>query len=100
MTATTSINPKRDTIQMLQAAIGDGNIRVHFRHIHTATDRLTKAVSYLFEVNGVAFRTGLYDAEHFDFLSGMNGYLNDYLINTHSINLVLWYVAQHDTVAI
>jgi hypothetical protein len=47
-------------------------------------------------VNGVTFQTGLYDAEEYDFPVNVN----EYLVSTGEISLVLWYLGQPDTVAV
>jgi hypothetical protein len=96
MTATLTNNPKKDTINTLLSAVGDGNVSVYFQHLYTNLDRFTRLVSYRFKVNGVTFQTGLYDAEEYDFPVNVN----EYLVSTGEISLVLWYLGQPDTVAV
>lgn len=88
-------NPKSPTIKLLAQAIGDGTIKVHFRHILTRQDYVDEMAQYVFEVNGVQFETGWHDApkKGHPLFEGMN----DYLIATHDINTVSWFVGQHDT---
>lgn len=93
-------NPKSPTIKLLAQAIGDGNIKVHFKHIHTRRNAPEGIVKYTFEVNGVRFETG----NHEFFLDHSNDVMkegkNEYLISTHDINTVSWFVEQYDTVMV
>lgn len=86
-------NPKTETIQLLSRAIGDGTIKVHYRHIDTVIERPTNAVMYVFEVNGIRFKTGWHDYADRNSLEGKN----EYLVVTSDIALVTWYLTQSDT---
>ena len=92
-------NPKSPTIKLLAQAIGDGNIKVHFKHINTVRNYVEKTVQYTFEVNGVRFETG-----NHDFLDHSNDIMkegrNEYLISRYDINSVCWFVEQYDTVMV
>lgn len=94
-------NPKSPTIKLLAQAIGDGNIKVHLKHILTRRDYADEVAQYVFEVNGVRFETGWHDAPKNDrpLFEGFEG-MNDYLIATHDINTVCWFVEQYDTVMV
>jgi len=92
-------NPKSPTIKLLAQAIGDGNIKVHFKHISTQIWREEDLVRYTFEVNGVRFDTGWHD-----FLDRSSNVMkegrNEYLISRYDINTVCWFVEQYDTVMV
>ena len=88
-------NPKTETIQLLSKAIGDGTIKVHYRHIDTVVQNMTGAVIYVFEVNGIRFKTGWHDSHPHNSLE----WKNEYLVTTSDIALVCWYLAQSDTEA-
>lgn len=91
-------NPKSPTIKLLAQAIGDGTIKVHLRHILTRQDYVDEMAQYVFEVNGVRFETGWHDApkKGHPLFEGFEG-MNDYLIATHDINTICWFVEQYDT---
>ena len=91
-------NPKSPTIKLLAQAIGDGTIKVHLRHILTRQDYVDETAQYVFEVNGVRFETGWHDApkKGHPLFEGFEG-MNDYLIATHDINTICWFVEQYDT---
>jgi hypothetical protein len=86
-------DPKSATIKLLAQAIGDGTIKVHYRHSDTIVQNMTGAVMYVFEVNGIRFRTGWHDSHPRNSLEGKN----EYLVVTSEIALVTWYLAQSDT---
>jgi hypothetical protein len=90
-------NPKSPTIKLLAQAIGDGNIKVHFKHIETVLNTAQKTIKYIFEVNGVRFETGWHDEIVTNFRPEGK---NEYLISRYDINSVCWFVEQYDTVMV
>lgn len=87
-------NPKTETIQLLSKAIGDGTIKVHYRHIDTVVQNKTgEQIMHVFEVNGIRFKTGWHDSNSRNPLE----WKNEYLVTTSDIALVCWYLAQSDT---
>lgn len=90
-------NPKSPTIKLLAQAIGDGNIKVHFKHISTEIWREEDLVKHTFEVNGVRFETGWHDFLTTDVMKDGR---DEYLISTYAINSVSWFVEQYDTVMV
>ena len=92
-------NLKSPTIKLLAQAIGDGNIKVHFKHISTRRNAPEGIAKYTFEVNGVRFETG--NHEFLDRSSDvMKEGRNEYLISRYDSNTVCWFVEQYDTVMV
>ena len=87
-------NPKSPTIKLLARAIGDGNIKVHFKHISTQIWREEDLVKHTFEVNGVRFVTGWHDFLTTDVMKDGR---DEYLISRYDVNSVSWFVEQYDT---
>ena len=87
-------NPKSPTIKLLAQAIGDGNIKVHFKHISTQIWREEDLVKHTFEVNGVRFITGWHDFLTTDVMKDGR---DEYLISRYDVHSVSWFVEQYDT---
>ena len=87
-------NPKSPTIKLLAQAIGDGNIKVHFKHISTQIWREEDLIKHTFEVNGVRFETGWHDFLTTDVMKDGR---DEYLISRYDVNSVSWFVEQYDT---
>lgn len=90
-------NPKSPTIKLLAEAIGDGNIKVHFRHINTQIWEEEDLVRYIFEVNGVRFETGWHNFLEHHTHGVMKKGRNEELISRYDINSLCWFVEQYDT---
>jgi len=87
---------KTETILLLLRALGDGTIKVHYRHIDTVVQNKTGGqLMYVFEVNGIRFKTGWHDSHPRNWFS--LEWKNEYLVTTSDIALVCWYLAQSDT---
>jgi len=67
---------------------------VEFRHISTLTDEEMNQACYGFEVNGVLFKTGWADTEHYSFI---DVHPESSALTIQDLKLLLWWLEQGDT---
>ena len=85
---------KDRVIATVRAAInGPAPGLIHFKHLSTLTDEETGYCSYGFEVNGVLFKTGWSDPEHYSFL-GLHP--DTSALDIHDLKLLLWWLEESD----
>lgn len=66
---------------------------ISFKHLSTLVDEETGYCSYGFEVNGVLFKTGWSDPEHYSFL-GLHPETS--ALDIHDLKLLLWWLKESD----
>lgn len=85
---------KDRVIATVRAAINNPAPRlIYFKHLSTLTDDETGYKSYGFEVNGVLFKTGWSDPEHYSFL-GLHP--DTSALDIHDLKLLLWWLEESD----